>query len=477
MIDRSYKADVVKAIRDRFPLAFASLNESQAINEETTPSLTTFEAVEEFIKDKELPFVKNVTKEYDASNSSLGFMFNFVPKNTSTNKEGYTLVIKSNISDYGDESELRTSVEDFSVGIDMFSFVGETKRNPHSAFSSFKEIAVMCDYDRFYYSYKDLAASIVGKRFPTVKYMFDLVESFKREDPETTLGVAYDDRRRKFYMVYNPMFVLEAALEEWAVHRVGYKTFKDCYVYVLGFLIAHEMSHIIRHNTSSNIGTMDVDSISHTYDNSIQDSYINIQLGKLFTDLVRSNTSSTKPTLAVGINTEIMGKTSLKGGFKYFESPRQILMGIDNVIKSVLSEVNVRTNDYDSAPFSLKQAMNEISGSQVFFKVFIGAYNNPLRENSTLLNTVINKVTKFLIEGEVKSVSEGLDKEEKAVAEEVEGSEGLLLGKKVKDKKTGRIGIVVQDTKEGGLKIVFHPDEEVLNKIQAQVESSTGGDS
>lgn len=67
-----------------------------------------------------------------------------------------------------------------------------------------------------------------------------------------TLAVGFNPKTNKVDFYYNPEFVLKGAMAQWLYASNDFKSFQDCYMYMLKYYMVHEMSHITRQHTVDN---------------------------------------------------------------------------------------------------------------------------------------------------------------------------------------------------------------------------------
>jgi hypothetical protein len=465
--------DIVKKL---FPNKYDVMFNMGKLNESVDDKvkLSSFEEVEDFIKGKELPYVSDVSSssmKRSLSSYSMGIIFGFVSK--SGDKEN-TLSIGVDLKDVGrqppEEREVKVVAVDSNDKVDIKDFLGEHVSNPKSQFNSIYDIVALCDYDRFFTSYYLDSLDYVGRRNPDVKHNFKLIDVSKVmviNGRPVTLFVGYDKVRRKFFMGYNPAFILASALEEFAVNGDKFDNFKHCYIFNLAFLISHEMCHITNHNTDSNIGSLDTNSINPYMDNIFSDSYINVSLSKIYDGLA----GAAKAIISSGIGSGFSIRSSAsEGGFKKFNSLSDILKKIANTVYGVIGASHKSTVLGSLSGFT-DDVVKSLEGSNVFVSINVNEDSKVLRETCATLMTVVNSVIKSVIDGNVYRAGESLSEEEEQNMPPMEDADGLLLGNKVKDKATGRRGVVVQDSK-GRLRIAFSDDDDILDKLVEEVNKN-----
>jgi hypothetical protein len=302
--------------------------------------------------------------------------------------------------------------------------------------------------------------------------------------------------------MYNPKFVMVATLEDWAINHQKYGSLEECYIYVLGFMLAHEMSHIIRHNTDSSIGKASVESINHNVDNIISDSFINVHLENIFSGLV-GRTSQSRTMLSVGIGKDYSFRSDTKGNFNKFESLNELGLGIAKCFFKVFKfDKNVfRVNDdlgYPVKGVDNSKGTSNFEGATFFVKFTCGV-DPTFRNNSTDFMTLVNSILKVFTSGGVHWAAEPETQEEMDArkTEVVQGTEGFLKGRifrdlnccdkdKIKYKQPkcpicgqppttpARRGIIVSD-KGGQLEVVYPESQEDFDTVLKELNSDGFG--
>lgn len=431
-------------------------SDKEIINEESKDIFTDLNELQKFLIGNELPFISNKMDKTDLYGFSL--LLSVLPKN----RDECTFVIPISYNEA--EDEISITLEKAKKGIDRGEFIGKFEKNPESKFNSFYDIVNMCDFDRFYLSYKSDVLDMIGRRFPAVKRTFELIDSYRRL--EKTLAVGYDERRRKFALFYNPRFILASALEEWAINARKYSNLVECYCFTLGFLLAHEMNHIIRHHTNSSIGAMDVNTMSDYLNNIISDSFINVSLGNIFKGMTGSYQKDENLILSNGVGEEFSFRSNIKGGFSKFTSIDDMLDKIGEVVcKAMKVTKKARTRSYvnDMSNVLGNFEFSTLEGSTFFLKVKCDN-DKFFRNSSNSFLSVINGILKVMSPFTMYPASEDVSDKEKGDMKPTIDADGALVGKKVRDKETGKIGVVVSDL-GGHLKISFSDDPEKLEEI------------
>jgi hypothetical protein len=471
MFSSQMSPEYLDFLKTFYPSMYDVFNGNETLNESVgdNPKLSTFTAVEEFLKDKQLPYIVNLKGKKNFY-ESMHLTYGVVPLDESLPMYTFNIGIEldENIANAERKtSEVKVICKSSSNTVDVNDFKGQAILNPNSDFSSVYDIVSLCDYDKFFISYWRDALDLISKRNPRIRATFANISTEKHltvNGRMCTLYVTFDTVRRKFIMGYNPQFILAATLEEYGLYKDKYKSFHQCYLFVLGFVISHEMMHIIHHNTLSNVGILDTNTVNPFVDNIFSDSYINISLSKIYSGL----SGDAPPILSNGIVDNFSLRSDLaSGGFKKFKSLNDFLRVIGDSVGGVIGIPKVTVSDKGNT----KVDFNVLSGAAVYINVYINKDSKLLRESCASVMLVANTTLKNTIEGTLHHSAEGFSEEEKKVMPLDERSEGLLLGSKVKDKKTGKIGVVISDVK-GKLRIAFPDNHDLIDELVNDVKQN-----
>ena len=445
------------------------------VRESFDPQFIDLKELEDFLEGKELPYIANTRKKTVRDNSpnegQLRMIVGILPKGAKDKKGAITLVY--NLGYNENSEEVSVSMETSDNEVREGDFMGKFQMNPKSQYKSIYDIINLCDYDRFYVTYKNQALDLVGKRFDKVRQVFKLIQSERDGNPKTTLWVGYDKIMRNYVMGYNPSFILMTVLEEWSVKRGKYRSLVDCYCYILGFLIAHEMSHLIRHNSDSESGRVDTNSVNHLIDNVIQDSYINTNLADIFSGLVGSYDDSISLDGGIGKDFGFRSSAS-EGGLKKFKTLNDLSKALVNAYASVLNAKKVSISDGDVrnvVGLDLNKELYKLENSQLYLKFICqdgwGAY----KSTSINFTTTINTLIKSIVDGRMYRAETGLTKGEAKDLGIVNTADGALVGQRVRDIKSGKIGVVISDV-GGELKIHFTEDLIEIERIVTALKAA-----
>jgi hypothetical protein len=463
VLNRDQSKDVRRIFEKYFSEAIKTVSETTVLPIcESPEKFISLGDIADFMRNKEMPLIINTMPKTVMSGFSL--LVSILPKDAALNKDSHTFHF---MMGYNDETQtFNGSVESY-VGIKLGEFTGKYQKNLKSPYEDFNVIADMCDYDRFYLAYRSQVLDMVGKRFPEVKSTFALVDS-RRDMKCRTLGVYYDERRKRFRMDYNPRFILVAALEEWTINKAEYKDIVECYCFVLGFLLAHEMSHIIRHNTGSSIGTMDVNTKTHQVDNIIGDSFINVKLSTIFKGLT-GNYGKAENLLSNGIGLDFSFRSHAKGAFSKFDNVEELLGKIlDSIIKSMKLK-NVTKKEMSEVRPEINALFPSFEGCKFYVKIH-SDNDDFFRSSSTSFISACNGILHVLSSEKMYRAGENTTDEEKADMTIKPEVMEKLVGSKVEDNKTKKIGVVVGF--EGKkLKVHFPDNPDMIDTIIALLKA------
>jgi hypothetical protein len=439
-----------------------------SINESVDIKFTELRDIEEFLSGKELPYLKigDSNRLSGGTNSEMTLVVGVGPANDLKSSSGYSILFTFDVSTKEDAG-LLVDTKKVVPNIDATDFLDDYSRNPKADPNQFNDIVASSDVDRFFISYKKSALDLVAKRFDLVRSIFDLIDV--KRDPNGTLGVWYDKRKKRFELIYNPSFVLLSTLEEWALNgKTTHETLVDCYIFTLGFLLAHEMSHIIGHDTESSMGSLDVNSIHHYFDNVFQDSYINVMLGNILKGV--TGTYDNKPLLlSNGIGRGYSVRSSRGGGgFKTFKSLKDISQTLAEIVSKTTKIPIESVKDSGGVSSVVNSALTNLAGGVVFLRLFCDGSSPNFRSSNLVFVSTANSLIKALVDGDILPANAGLTDEEKKTLKVEKRAEGLLVGAKVMDKKTKKLGVVVEDSGYG-IRVVYPDDPTLIDTISKQV--------
>ncbi len=301
-------------------------------------------------------------------------------------------------------------------------------------------------------------------------YMIALNELELRRRSVDTLAVFWDEAVSNYVMLYNPAFITWSAVIEYVrdLYKEGgrraFKNFEDAYVYTLTFVICHELEHIIRQNTKGKDGTLvtnlDNDPSSHRFSNGLLDIFINVNI-QSWLNKALDMPSDTRLTVGYGnefftvsapLHKERKGETKgiysvIPRGLGSFKTVSGLVKAITGSFeKTVSSSDGDRIQDQMKGGGDLTKSLKEYESANIMLMAGCGNINEIFGSNSTLFNNffvdVVRNITKPIHVEAPKIVKVDPPKQEKPTVEKptVEKS---IVGQAVKDKNTGKIGIVV----------------------------------
>lgn len=286
---------------------------------------------------------------------------------------------------------------------------------------SASDLVRRCDSSQFYKLYQEDALALMRKMFPYPYGMFTGPHLYKREErvKGNTLYVAYDKFRKKFRYSYNPDFILECAIEEWMLNRSKYKSLKDCYCYLLAFMITHEMLHIIHHNTVAADMGIDESRLStsdHSVANAVMDSFINCKIARRFSGAPQLNTGrDIAPMLSNGVGSKMSVRIEHNKGLKKFNNLKELA---DEVTKVVTKYVKLPNDDntvyyYDKERL-VNRDLSKYEGADLFISVDITPTLNELRsEGTNLFQNCFNDIIKAITDGRAHDMYSKISDSEK----------------------------------------------------------------
>ena len=291
---------------------------------------------------------------------------------------------------------------DYRTSTSLESFIELPQASHGEDKMSAKDVSKLCDAVQIYNLYQDGALAIMRKLFSHPYHMFTGPNLYKKEEAYegNTLYVMYDKVRKKFKYSYNPKFILECAIDEWMLQRQNYKSFEDCYTYVLAFMITHEMLHIIYHNTLSTGESGDmVESGDHDVANQVQDSFINCKIARRYIGVegINKDSRGIAPMPRLGVGSRITVRAEHNNGLKEFSNTRELAESICEVLKQLLKKTSIRTDYYGDS-----EQLNDLAGADVFITIDIDPAFSPLRSNgSNTFQRCIDEIIRVITEGKV----------------------------------------------------------------------------
>ena len=290
---------------------------------------------------------------------------------------------------------------------------------------SARDLVKRCDAAQFYKLYQEEAVGIIRKLFPYSYTMFTGPKLYKKEEKigpfgENTLYVTYDKFRKKFKYAYNPEFILESVIEEWMINNNRYNSLKDCYCYLLAFMITHEMLHIVHHNTNSD--NVRDDSRLSTADpdvaNIVMDSFINCKIGRRFRGASQAKSKNgTAPIISNGIGSKVSVRIEHNKGLKKFNTLKDLATEIGNTLKKdlQLDESVSLSFRYEFDRFD-ERVLSNYAGADIFITVEIAPDFSRLRSDkggSNLFQKSFNDIIKCITEGKAHEMHSPISDAEK----------------------------------------------------------------
>lgn len=406
--ERKEKIEIIHMMNSLFPWDEEEKPvESRSVSESVDGKIVNLKELQSFVDGKVPPYYGR--KECPSTSLPIEIsclFFNSANKTLDDSKNFISLSIEPR-GDWGTNVYLSSE-----SSIEIGNFYGQAKKDSTGDGTKISDIVKQCDSDEIYNIYKKDALDIINRRLPTVYNLFTGgTITHQMSKNIRTLCVAYYPRLNKFVYKYNPDFILSTALDEWFRTKDNnmYKTLKDCYCYILAFVISHEMMHLIHHNNTSKIdvgANYDANDVEDTnrmraLSNIYTDSFINCQLSRSFRNISEVRCIDGKaPVLSSGIGDVINVRAEHNQGFKEYESNDAFIQTILKLISDILKE-DISEGAYirDRSYMDLKS----MAGADVFIKVRVDASYSPLRTNSGIFQRFVNEVIKTITDGKVFS--------------------------------------------------------------------------
>ena len=368
------------------------------VNEEVSGKMVDLKEIENFLNGRELSYLGTNEFKGASGDVSVGVYLMStktveVPKNRNFISLGYEFRL--------DRDRINIQ-QDYSTSTSLESFIELPQANHGTDKMSAKDVAKLCDAAQIYNLYQDMSISIMRKLFSHPYHMFTGPNLYKKEEPYdgNTLYVMYDKVRKKFKYSYNPKFILECAIDEWMLQKKLYRSFEDCYTYVLAFMITHEMLHIIHHNTLSTGESGDmVESGDHEVANQVQDSFINCKIARRYIGVegINKDRRGIAPMPRLGVGSRITVRAEHNNGLKEFANTRELAEAIAEVLKEILKLPTASLNYSGDS-----QQLNDLAGADVFITVDISPTFSPLRNNgSNTFQRSLDEIIKVITDGKV----------------------------------------------------------------------------
>ena len=431
-IERSKRYEVIHTLNKLFDTVIgedaSGSNESAIIDEASDTRIKDLGTLEKFLEGKSLPYMGVDSAPTTGEQVDISILF-MSTKNVQVDPNKNFLNFGFSIPSEEDGWRYNSISVGYDYSCSLESFIGLPKKVESSDVKSISDITKECNPNEIYNMYKQDALDMIRYRMPAAYSMFTGGNLIRQIDsaPGTTLYVYYDKRFNKFHFAYNPVFILECALDEWYLNRRSYDTLKDCYCYVLAFLITHEMMHLIHHNTTSTIDMGDVG--GHNIVNQVQDSFINCQISRVFNGLRGTRSLEyTAPMPRLGMGSSITVRAEHNRGFKKYASVSELAKSVIDVVTKT-----IKMSSPSSVSTSRDRDLSEYEGADIFITVNIGAKTSSLRSNSAIFQKCINDIVKVITDGKVYDKFSKLSDSEKESDKPIL-SEGTLV--QVKGSKT-----------------------------------------
>jgi hypothetical protein len=382
--------------------SFINEDETVKVTEEASGKMVDLAEIELFLSDKDLSYLgseefKSVEGNVNVSIYLMSTKNVTVPKAKNLIDLGFEFY-----ESYGKSLNIRSG----GTNATLENFIELPKANHGEDKMSAKDVVKLCDASQIYNLYQDLALAIIRKNFTYAYHMFSGPNLYKKEEPYegNTLYVMYDKVRKKFKYSYNPKFILECAIEEWMLQRSRYRSFKDCYTYILAFMITHEMMHIIHHSTLSDGESGDITNAGdHDIANQIQDSFINCKISRRYIGVegIRKDRNGLAPMPKLGIGSKITVRGEHNNGFKKYENVTELSSELVKVFINLLKldesewSINHRENNYE---------IGDLAGADVFVTVDVSPTFSPIRDTgSNMFQRALDDIIKVITDGKVHS--------------------------------------------------------------------------
>lgn len=415
--------------------------------------LKTFKDIEKYIANMDLPVMRNPNFDFD---DGFQIMMGIVPRESfglPPIRCSFIYSVGTRYVDRGKEvSELNLTYNVSKVDkVNVMEFQsGVIVKGDAKDMVSFDEISMLCDFQSLFISCRPKAFKLVKERIPFLESILNsclprVISPFK--DPNASLCVYFDDRFKKIVLAINPAFVLQAAIMEYYMNSGAFRSLEDCYVYILAFFLAHEASHVARGHTLPKDGDYMIKDITHSLSNLFEDSYINSYLGRIFKGAMSQSSSSivvpragysNSVTTATGFNREDLYAGRLPRFFAVFKDVSRFVAGLNTEISKVMKMPMGRSSG-SGGNFSLEEYGLHSSFIACFRCMDLDIFGG----SSVLYTNTFNNVIGYSTI-DVTDITNMTN----------------IIGMKVRDNRTGRVGTVVGDDGQGGLRIQY-PKQQV----------------
>lgn len=256
-----------------------------------------------------------------------------------------------------------------------------------------------CDCDTIYQVYSKEAVEGMRSKFPTAYSLFvsGNIVTVRSKDPSSTLSVRYDRFLGKFIYEYNPVMIFTTAIDEYTSRKYCYPSLTACYIYLLTFLISHEMLHIVVNNTVSYSNTNETNLGNHTMANVLMDGFINSEVAKRLRGFAGTGFARDKesPIPEHGVGTIISMRAQHNVGLKNFYSEKELVEEIYKVLEKRLEEKCRLYIDFNEDDDFIRG----IGGGDFVLNVRVPSGLGRFRKNSGNFQNLISSIFKVLSDG------------------------------------------------------------------------------
>lgn len=284
---------------------------------------------------------------------------------------------------------------------------------PEDVTLTVEDLTEMCDYEAMYKINIQSALDQIKRSCPTVFYMFngpkvDKIMEYSSYGRTNTLYVTFNKRKGKLVYAYNPQFILSSVIEEYIRNTGKYRSLKDCYIYLLGFYICHEMMHIITNNTGANARqgielNSDSAGTNHRIANIVMDSYINCWLAKSMKNWVgvTPQKDGLAPMPSIGVESTISLRAQHNVGFKYYANVRELINAILNLYGGFIQQ-KIDSNGIWFDDVDLNDTITAtLAGADLYISLTVPPSASEIRSNSIKFQKFVNDLTRVLTDGTV----------------------------------------------------------------------------
>ena len=365
--------------------------------------LINLKEIEDFLNTKELSYYGQ--NKFSPPKGVLSVSLFMMPSKHNKLESGTLNCLKLDYS-VGYKEKVTVSAEMSNAGLEYFMELPKVNHGKDKMSSDY--VVSLCDASSIYNIYQDKALSIIRRMFSLPYHMFTGPNLYKTQKIQKglTLYVRRDNFRKKFEYVYNPEFILKCAIEEWCLRKGTYDSLEDCYVYILAFVITHEMLHIVHHNSDVNGVNDEVTTGDHEVNNIVQDSFINCKIARRYLNVqgVHNKSRDNKsiaPIPSIGIGSDIVFRVQHNEGFRKFDKVRDLSDKILEVVRK-FSKLELEVREIYSSDIDTE--ISKFEGCDLFIRVDISPTFTPLRNNgSSTFQRCIDDIVKVITGGKVYS--------------------------------------------------------------------------